>query len=109
MKRILFIVLITSFLIFITSINPFEIFVHKKYDTDIDQITSRGSLIVSISKNSSDYFLFRGEPMGFQLEVLEDLGNYLGLKIEVLVSEDPSENVNNLQTGKSDMIASSWN
>ncbi len=109
MKKILYVTIIASFILFITSINPFEIFVHKRYDTDIGQITSRGSLIVSISKNSTDYFLFRGEPMGFQLEILEDLGNYLGLKIEVLVSEDPSENVNNLRTGKSDMIASSWN
>jgi membrane-bound lytic murein transglycosylase F len=109
MKRILYIVLITCVIIFITSINPFDVFVHKKFDTDIEQITTRGSLIVSTSKNSSDYFLFKGEPKGFQLEILEDLGNYLGLKVEVLVSEDPSENIENLRTGKCDMIASSWN
>ncbi len=109
MKKIVFIGVITSFLIFISSVNPYDIFVHKKISTDIQQITSRGSLIVSTNKNSSDYFLYKGEPMGFQLEVLEDLGNYLGLKIRVLVTNDPEENIENLRTGRCDMIASSWN
>lgn len=109
MKKIILIALATSFLIFISSINPIEIFVHKKINTDLDQITARGSIIVCTSKNSSDYFLFKGEPLGFQLEMLEDLGNYLGLKVEVLVCNNPAENVDLLKTGGSDIIASSWN
>jgi len=93
----------------LSSINPIDVFVHKKFDTDLDQMITRGSLIVSTSKNSLDYFLYKGEPLGFQLEVLEDLGNYLGLKLEVMVCDDPAENIKLLRSGRSDMIASSWN
>jgi len=76
---------------------------------DLEEIVARNSLIVATSNNSSDYFLYKGEPLGFQLEMFEELGNYLGLKLDVMVVNDPAENLALLQSGKCDMVANSWN
>jgi membrane-bound lytic murein transglycosylase F len=76
---------------------------------DFDSIISRGKLIVATSNSSTDYFLYKGEPKGFQFELLQELGNYLGLKVEIIVNNDPSQNEKLLRTGECDLIASSWN
>jgi membrane-bound lytic murein transglycosylase F len=76
---------------------------------DFDSIQSRGKLIVSTSNSATDYFLYKGEPKGFQFELIQELGNYLGLKVELLVNNDPSKNVSLLKNGDCDLIACSWN
>ena len=81
----------------------------KQSKVDLTEIVARNSLIVATSNNSSDYFLYKGEPLGFQLEMFEELGNYLGLKLDVMVVNDPAESLDLLQSGQCDMVANSWN
>ena len=81
----------------------------KLAKVDLTEIVARNSLIVATSNNSSDYFLYKGEPLGFQLEMFEELGNYLGLKLDVMVVNDPAESLDLLQSGQCDMVANSWN
>jgi membrane-bound lytic murein transglycosylase F len=76
---------------------------------DFGDVTKKGKLVVATGNNSTDYFLYKGEPMGFQFELLQELGNYLGVKVEVLVCNNPSENISLLKDGECDVIASSWN
>src|ERR1035437_4894806 len=70
---------------------------------DLTEIVVRNSLIVATSNNSSDYFLYKGEPLGFQLEMFEELGNYLGLKLGVMVVNDPAESLELWKNGQCDM------
>ena len=109
MRKIIFILISAFCLLLISYVQPGKIFIQKEKSNDLDQIMKRGSLVVATSNNPSDYFLFKGEPLGFQLEMLEDLGNYLGLKIEAVVCKNPGEITELLRTGQCDMIASSWN
>jgi membrane-bound lytic murein transglycosylase F len=83
--------------------------IHKEQISDLNEVMRKGSLVIATSNNPSDYFLYKGEPLGFQLEMLEELGNYLGLKIDVMVCNNPGDNVDLLTSGKCDIIASSWN
>jgi membrane-bound lytic murein transglycosylase F len=76
---------------------------------DFSDVIKKGKLVVATGNNSTDYFLYKGEPMGFQFELLQELGNYLGVKVEVLVCNNPSENISLLKDGECDVIASSWN
>jgi membrane-bound lytic murein transglycosylase F len=108
MQRILFIIT-TTWLIILSACNRQSDSMQKKSDTDLNEIISRNSLVVATSNNSSDYFLYKGEPLGFQLELFEELGNYLGLKIDVMVCNDPVENMELLRSGQCDMVANSWN
>ncbi|NJM16046.1 MAG: transporter substrate-binding domain-containing protein [Bacteroidales bacterium] len=63
-------------------------------------------LVAVTSFNSTNYFIYKGAPMGFQYELLQELSNYLGLNIEVVVSNDLSDNFKRLESNEIDIIAS---
>jgi len=73
--------------------------------THLERIRERGSLRVVTEYNSISYFIYRGQPMGFQYEMLQELANYMDLALEVSVNNDLERNFSDLQEGKTDMIA----
>ena len=72
---------------------------------DLDKIKARGKLRVVTAYNSVDYFIYKGKPMGYQFEMLQELSNYLGLKLDITVSNDVKKNFDDLLSGKVDLIA----
>lgn len=74
-------------------------------DRDLDLIKEIGKLRVVIDYNSTNYFIYKGKPMGYQLELLQELCNFIGLKLEVTVSNDMGKNYDDLNAGKIDLIA----
>lgn len=72
---------------------------------DFDEIKDKGKLIAITQYNSTDYFIYRGEPMGYQFELLQELADYLNLKFEVIVKNDLDENFKLLEKGSCDLIA----
>ncbi len=72
---------------------------------DLNKIQQRGRLIVVTDYNSTNYFIYKGKPMGYQLEMLNELCNHLGIKLEVVVSNDVEKNIADLRAGKVDLIA----
>ncbi|TLX73461.1 transporter substrate-binding domain-containing protein [Labilibacter sediminis] len=72
---------------------------------DLDAITKRGKLKVVTDYNSTNYFIYKGRPMGYQLELLNEFCNNLGIKLEVSVSNDVADNIKDLKTGRVDLIA----
>jgi membrane-bound lytic murein transglycosylase F len=75
----------------------------RVYNMDI--IRQRGVLKVVTEYNSISYFIYRGQPMGFQYEMLQELANYMNLALEVRVSNDLDRNFSDLREGNVDMIA----
>jgi membrane-bound lytic murein transglycosylase F len=73
--------------------------------THMEMIRAYGALKVVTEYNSISYFLYRGQPMGFQYEMLQGLANYMDLALEVSVSNDLEKNFNDLQEGVVDLIA----
>ena len=55
--------------------------------------------------NSTDYFIYKGTPMGFQLEMLNAFAKHLGVKLELIISNDISTNISQLTDSKCDLIA----
>lgn len=74
--------------------------------SDLDRIRERGKMIVVTDYNSTNYFIYRGQPMGYQFDLLQELADYMGVKLEVTVSNNLSENFNKLRNGEVDLIAS---
>jgi len=70
----------------------------------IEQIKKRGKLIAVMDFNSTNYFIYRGEPMGYQYELLQLLAEQLGVKLEVKVENDIDENFRMLMEGECDII-----
>jgi membrane-bound lytic murein transglycosylase F len=71
----------------------------------IQEIQQRGKLIATTSYNSTDYFIYRGEPMGFQYEKLKTFADYLGVDLEIKVAAGLEDAFTSLGEGKTDVIA----
>ncbi len=65
-------------------------------------MTSRTS-----AETLSPYFVYKGQPMGYQYELLQQFANFMDIKLEVSVSNDLDANFIDLQNGQLDIIASS--
>jgi membrane-bound lytic murein transglycosylase F len=72
---------------------------------DLDEIRENGILIVMTNFNSTDYFIYRGQPMGYQYELLQELAEHLKIKLDVMVSNDLDKNFRLLMNGDCNLIA----
>ena len=55
------------------------------------RIRERGYLIALTDQNTLNYFIYKGEPMGYQLELLESFADYLGVPLRIIASNDISK------------------
>lgn len=66
---------------------------------------SRGRLIAVTGFNSTDYFIYRGEPMGFQYELLESFSDHSGFDIVIKPENHPDVAIDMLRSGEADILA----
>jgi membrane-bound lytic murein transglycosylase F len=71
----------------------------------INEIQKRGKLVAITDYSSTDYFIYRGEPMGFQYEKLKMFADYLGVDLEINVAANLDDAFRLLGEGKGDLIA----
>jgi len=71
----------------------------------LDEIRENNRLVVITDFNSTDYFIYRGQPMGYQYELLKELTDYLGIKLDVMVSNDLDDSFKKLMNGECNLIA----
>lgn len=79
--------------------------VANSVDRDLEDIKKDGVLRAMVVYSSTSYFLYRGQPMGFEYELLQRLAEDLGLKLEVVVSKDLDSQFEVLNRGDVDLIA----
>lgn len=71
----------------------------------LQQIKTSGVLKAAVDYNSTNYFIYRGKPMGFEYEMLHALCKDLGVTLEIIVCSSISESFEGLQTGRFDVVA----
>ncbi len=74
---------------------------------DLDKIKKRGSLVAIIDNSSTSYFLYRGQPMGYEYELLSLLAKELDVRLELLITTDVEDAMIKLNLGQGDLIAHS--
>lgn len=77
----------------------------EPYIFDLPAIQARGTLRAAVDNNSTSYYIYRGRRMGYEFELLRDLGKSLGVQLELVVLEDIEEAFEYLDAGKVDIIA----
>lgn len=77
----------------------------KSKVSDLEQIRENGRLVVVADYNSTSYFIYRGQPMGYQYQMLQELANHLDLRLDLQVSSDLENSFNKLNSGDIDLIA----
>lgn len=71
----------------------------------LERIQKRGKIIAVTDFNSTNYFIYRGEPMGYQYELLKLLAKHLDVDLEIVVENDVNRNFEMLLEKECDIIA----
>jgi membrane-bound lytic murein transglycosylase F len=72
---------------------------------DLPEIASGGTLRVLFTFNSTGYFLYRGETLGYEYELLTMFARDARLRLEPVVIRDSSELFDHLNRGDGDVVA----
>jgi membrane-bound lytic murein transglycosylase F len=83
-------------------------FFHVREEREPDawtRIRETRRLIALTDGNSLDYFIYRGNPMGYQLDLLRSFAEYLGISLKVISVTDVSKLYYYLDHNAGDVIA----
>ena len=72
---------------------------------DLSRIKKTGVLKAAVDYNSTNYFIYRGTPMGFKYELLQALCKDLDVNLEITVSNNIRESFDGLKNNRFDVIA----
>lgn len=72
---------------------------------DLDEIKQGGTLTVLAPYNSTSYFVYRGEPFGYEYELLQSFTKEQGLELKMVVVTDLKSIYSMLNSGEGDVAA----
>jgi membrane-bound lytic murein transglycosylase F len=78
---------------------------HKPEVIDLHEIRERGELIAITSYSPISYFIYRGQPMGYEYELLQILSRHLEIPIHIKVVRDIEAMFEKLNNGEGDLLA----
>ncbi len=88
-----------------TEADIYNSIVTNSVDRDLEAIKKDGVLRALVVYSSTSYFLYRGQAMGFEYELLKRLAKHLDLKLEIIISNDLDSEFEVLNRGDVDLIA----
>jgi membrane-bound lytic murein transglycosylase F len=74
-------------------------------ELDLKAIQQRGELNVVLDNNSVSYFIYKGNPMGYEYELLQRLAKHLKVNLKIKVISSIDEAFTLLNTGETDIVA----
>ncbi len=75
------------------------------FHKDLDSIQNEGKLRALLEYNATSYFLYKGNPMGFEYELLKKYANHMDLELEVIPIMNMDSIFVNLKNGVADIAA----
>lgn len=81
--------------------------IRERFTGDLNEIRERGVLRVLTRNNPVTYFLYRGEPAGFDYELARAAAEELGVRLEMVVAPSRDALIRWLREGRGDVIAAS--
>lgn len=75
------------------------------YNFDLEDIKTRGVLKVIIENSSTSYFIYKGQPMGYDYELLQRYAEYAGVRLQFIVTQDLEDGFRKLNLGEGDILA----
>ncbi|WPP49534.1 MltF family protein [Catalinimonas niigatensis] len=84
---------------------PEEVTYSEPVAIDLPDIKEKGKLVAISSYSPTSYFIYRGQPMGYEYELLERLATYLNLELEIKIAYNLDNFIEMLNTGEGDIVA----
>lgn len=72
---------------------------------DLADIVASGKLRAIVANSSSSYYIYRGQPMGYEYELLKMLADSLNVELELVVAQDLDEIFDMMQNQEADILA----
>jgi membrane-bound lytic murein transglycosylase F len=76
-----------------------------KVETDMADVIERGYLNALIDNNSLSYFIYRGEPLGYEYELLKSLAERLNVDLKITIISGVHDGIDRLNRGDGDVLA----
>ena len=71
----------------------------------LEEIKKTGKLVGITDYNSTNYFIYRGKPMGFQYDLLKRYAKHLDVELEIRVNKDMDQSFQAMEKGEADVMA----
>lgn len=76
-----------------------------KPTADLSAIRARGRLIAITAYSATSYFIYKGQPMGYEYDLISRLAKDLGLGLELVIAKDIDSILDMLVAGEGDIVA----
>jgi membrane-bound lytic murein transglycosylase F len=104
-KKSIYFILILAALLTTCTANHNSSVSLKPVSIDLDSIIKRGRIVAVTELNSTNYFIYKGEPMGFHYELLKEFADHLGIDLEIITENHLDNAFNLLNSGEADLLA----
>lgn len=81
--------------------------IEDKHD-DLKEILAQNKLTVLAENSANSYFIYRGQKMGLEYEILKEFARSIGVKLEVKIVENLDNIIDKLNAGEGDIIACNY-
>lgn len=85
--------------------NKYNAIIANSVDKDYNTIKKEGVLKAMVVYSSTSYFLYKGQTMGYEYELLQLLANDLNLDLKLVISNNLDEEFEALNRGDVDLVA----
>lgn len=72
---------------------------------DLPQLKAQGQITAVTLYSSTSYFQYKMQPMGYEYEMIKDFARSEGLKLNIIVAENPTRLIEMLEAGEADVVA----
>ena len=72
---------------------------------DFEKIQERGYLIAVVDNSATSYFIYKGQPMGYEYEMLNWLAEDLGVELKIVKDNSISSALEKINRGEADIAA----
>jgi len=72
---------------------------------DLKEIKKRGKLIALTDNSSTSYFVYKGELMGYEYEMLNSFAKHLGVELQIVVAKNMDRVFDQLNNQEADVVA----
>lgn len=72
---------------------------------DLPVIVARKKLVALTDNSSTSYFIYKGEPMGYEYEMLRSFAKHMNLDLQIIVAKDMDDIFSQLQKGEVDIVS----
>ena len=110
-KLILLVIILFGILLIYPSIISWRMHQKPQSDSiscvafDLNEIKKRGKLIALTENSSTGFYIYKGDSMGYEFELLNSFAKDIGVELEVVTAKNMNSIFNQLNVGEVDIIA----